>query len=127
MSYWEDKGCLIYGIFLMWLGVVIGLPSLIFDSRHVGICGIIGISVGMVTGAHIDQKKDRSIRKEIPFTYAHFWMMIAYCVSAIITIGFVDIPYDEMRNLGKCAIFYLILPAVVLLIECITKDKTKSR
>lgn len=127
MNYWDDKGCLAYGLFLLWLGIAMGVPSLIFDSREVVICGGIGISIGMAVLSLIDQKEDNSFRKKMPYTYAHFWVFIGYAVSAIFLIGFKDIPYEDMRSLGQSLLCYIPLPVIALIIENNIKEKKEKR
>jgi hypothetical protein len=105
------------------MGAIIWLPEQIYDSRNVGICGIIGFSVALASIALVDQTKEKSFKKEIPFTYAHFWMLIAYAVSSIYLIGFKDIPYEEIKHIGKSIVFYTVLPIIVLIIECIINNR----
>ena len=125
MSQFEKRGCLLNALFFIWMGAIIWIPEQIYDSRNVGICGIIGFSVALASIALVDQTKDKSFKKEIPFTYAHFWMFIAYAISSIYMVGFKDIPYEEIKLIGKSIVFYTVLPIIVLIIECIINDKKK--
>lgn len=127
MSQFEKRGCLLNALFLIWMGAIIWLPEQIYDSRNVGICGIIGFSVALASIALVDQTKDKSFKKEIPFTYAHFWMFIAYAVSSIYIVGFKDIPYEEIKHIGKSIVFYAALPVPVFFIEYFVKDKIEKK
>ena len=75
----------------------------------------------------IDQKEDNSFRKKMPYTYAHFWVFIGYAVSGVLKIGFSKLPYEEMISIGKCTVFYMILPIIALIIECTIRDKRNNK
>lgn len=127
MSYWDDKGCLAYGLFFLWMGIVVGVPSLIFESREVGICSIIGVSIGFAALAGIDQSKKESFKKELPLTYAHLWVLVGYAVSGILKIGFSKLSYDEMIGIGKCTVFYMIFPIIALILDCTIGGKRHNK
>lgn len=122
-----DKGFKLYLLFFLWMGIFLGIPSLIFDCEKVWLCGIIAMSVGIATIAFLDQAKENTFRKEMPVTYMHFWMCIAYAVSGMFVVGFSNLPYDSIRSLGRSLTFYAALPVVVFIIECFIKDKKEKR
>ena len=122
-----DKGFKLYLLFFLWMGIFLGIPSLIFDCEKVWLCGIIAMSAGIATIAFLDQAKENTFRKEMPVTYMHFWMFLAYAVSGMFVVGFSNLPYDSIRSLGRSLTFYAALPVVVFIIECFIKDKKEKR
>lgn len=120
-------GCLSIIIFLIWLGITLGIPSLIFDSEKLFLCWVIAVSVGIVTLAHVDQAKENTFRKLMPVTYIHIWMFLAYAVSGMFVIGFSDMSYDSMESLGKSIVFYAALPVLVVFIESFIRDRIEKK
>lgn len=70
--------------------------------------------------------KERTFKKEIPFTYGHFWMFLAYAVGGMFTIGFGEMDYQAIKTLGKSIVFYAVLPIVALIVESIIKDRSEK-
>lgn len=124
----EDKGCLSIVLFFLWLGIVVGIPCLIF-GKDVGLWATLAASFGLPLGFTISDHPGSKgyLAKELPFTYAHLWIFLAYVVIGIFTIGFTDKSYDAMKCIGKGALFYAILPVVVFFIEGFVKDKIEKK
>ena len=126
MSYWQNNGCLAILLFFCWMGIVVGLPGWIYDSYDVAICGVIGMSIGMAALALMDQKEGRSFKKEIPFTYTHLWIFLAYAVSGIFMVGFGNLSYEDMRAIGKGSVFYILLPIIAFIADCLIFGRNKT-
>ena len=127
MSYFEDKGCLLYGLFFLWLGIACGIPSLIFESNQVGICGIIGISIALGS-LGLSQNKDQYSRINLySFSFYHLWLVLAYIVVAIITIGWCKVDFETMKELAQCSLYYLILLVIVFGIEVCFRSIQEKR
>lgn len=122
-----DKGFKVYIFFLLWLGIVVGVPSLIFDARQVGIIGSIAASIGMAAMVLAEQGKENTFKKDVSVTYGHFWIFLAYAVGGMFTIGFGEMDYEEIKTLGKSIVFYAALPVPVLFIEAFAKDRIEKK
>lgn len=122
-----ENGCLIYGLFLLWLGIVVGIPCIIFDTKQVGITSCIAVSIGMYTMAISGEAKEHTFKKDFSYTYSHFWMFLAYAVGGMFTIGFGDIDYEGIKSLGKSIVFYAVLPVPVFFIEGFVNDRIKKK
>lgn len=122
-----DKGFKAYIFFLLWMGIVIGAPSLIFDARQVAIIGCIAASIGMGAIIIVGQEEESTFKKEISVTYGHFWMFIAYAVGGMFTIGFGEMDYEEIKTLGKSIVFYAALPVPIFLAETFIKDRIEKK
>lgn len=127
MSYWDNKGCLAIITFFLWISIVVGVPSLIFDAREVGIIGVIAMSIGMYAMFLAGEGKEHTFKKEIPFTYGHFWMFLSYAVGGMFAIGFGEMDYLAIKTLGKSIVFYAVLPVPVLFIEGFVNDRIKKK
>lgn len=123
-----DKGFKLYLLFFLWMGIVVGSPCLIFGD-DLALCATLAAGFGPGISSTISSHPDSKgfFMKELPFTYAHYWVFLAYVVIGIFMIGFTDKSYDAMKCIGKGALFYAILPVVVFIIECFIKDRKEKR
>lgn len=122
MSYFEDKGCLLNGLLLLWLGLLTSLPAAIFGERSIAMCGIAAASVGFVSISFACDKEKHPIRYEMKFSFVHLWVLLGYIVAAIICIGF----YDGNKGTAQAILFYAILLILVFIIECIINDRKEK-
>ena len=65
----------------------------------------------------ITNPKDKTFRKEFPFTVYFVCVLFAYALVSTIAVGFADITYEEMRAVVKAIICYIAYPVIVFLIE----------
>lgn len=118
------NGCLAYICFLLWLGIAIGIPSLIWDFDSIGWPCILATGFGLPLGAAFSNSKNSGFfKKELPFTYIHFIIFVFYAVISAIVIGFTNISYESMKSIGQCSVFYAALPVPVVFIESFIRDR----
>lgn len=80
----NTSGCLIYGCFLLWVGVLLGIPSLIWDEQSVNVCGIIALTATLFLTI-FDQFKISFI-KDYPLTFAHLCYVVIYSISLSVSV-----------------------------------------
>lgn len=100
---------------MLWLCIMIFIPKLIFDSKEVAMTGIIAISVSIIS--FINEPKKESFKENYPITHYHIWIFAAYSIVALIRICFMEMEYEEMKDLGRGLFFYLATPACAYFIE----------
>lgn len=112
------KGCLTILVFALWMGIVIWLPTVIFDGvNEIGICACYA-SMGFIFGALSAESNKDSWKSHFPVTVGHLWILILYAVIAMFIIGFKkNIDYESMKQLGRSISYYAALPIVSFLIE----------
>lgn len=115
-----DKPYIIIPIFLLWMGLYIGLPHLFFSGHYIGICAIIGLSVTYAAIPFIESQASQPL-KSFPICIGHFWGFIGYIVSAMIVIAYKDLSYVEIRNLAKSCAIIAAYPIVTFIIDCLIK------
>lgn len=122
MNYFEDKGCLLYGIILLWFVLLTSLPAAIFGERSIAMCGIVAVSVGFVSLSFAYNKEKHPIRYKMKFSFVHLWVLLGYVAAAIINIGF----YDGNKETAQAILFYAILLILVFTIECIINNRNEK-
>lgn len=127
MSYWEDKGCLMYGLFFLWMGVLLGLPHLIFGVEEITYGAIAGLSAAYMSIPAYCHAKEGTIRRDYPFTFSHLCAVFVYAIVTMMVIGFKDMSYEDMRSLGQSLLCYIPLPIIVFIIEYCIKEKEEKR
>ena len=110
------KGCLLAPLAIL----PIILPWWILDSPVVMICGAIAIGLGLAPNL-ITNPKDNTFRKEFPFTVYFVCVLFAYAFVTTIAVGFADMTYEEMRNLCKAILCYIVYPIIAFVIESKSK------
>ena len=110
------KGCLFAPLAVL----PIVLPWCIFDSPATMICGGIAIGLGLAPNL-ITAPKDNAFRKEFPFTVYFVCVLLAYAFVTTIAVGFADMTYEEMRNLCKAILCYIVYPIIAFVIESKSK------
>ncbi len=100
---------------MLWLCVMVFLPRLIFDSSAVGMTGFIAIGISLIS--FIDKPKEGSFKQKLPITYYHIWIFMVYSIIALIRICFMEMEYEEIKDLGRGLFFYLATPACAYFIE----------
>lgn len=121
-------GCLVYIYFFLWLGIAIGIPSLIWGFDSIRWPCILATGFGLPLGAAFSNSENSSFfRKELPFTYTHFIIFVFYAVIGMIVIGFTNISYESMKSIGQCSVFYAGMTILVCIVESIfTKNKRQE-
>lgn len=110
------KGCLLVPLAIL----PIILPWWILGSPVVMICGAIAMGLGLAPNI-ITNPKDNKFRKEFPFTVYFVCVLFAYAFVTTIAVGFADMTYEEMRNLGKAILCYIVYPIIAFVIESKSK------
>lgn len=126
MSYWKDKGCLAFIIFFVWIGIMAGIPSLIFGKESLyGIA--VAMTVAMLGAIECEKAKEGTIRRDYPVAFGHLYAVFSYAIVTMMIIGFKDMSYEDMRSLGQSLLCYIPLPIIVFIIEYCIKEKEEKR
>lgn len=103
------------------------MPSLIFMSGQISMCGIIAFSISLAITVLTESNDKYSIRHNYSFTFYHIWLLSGYLIVAIITIGWTKTEYNEMKELAQCSLFYTILLIIVFIIEAFINTQREKR
>lgn len=80
-----ESGCLIYGFFLLWIGIIWGIPTLIWDESAVNGSGIAGMCAAMVIPVFLNEGKNHFVRG-YPLTTGHLCYVFSYAIAMSIYI-----------------------------------------
>lgn len=121
-----DEGFKIHLLFLLWLGIIVGLPCIILGDS-VAIPGGIAACTIFATIAFVYQEKESSFKKEYIATYSHFWMFLTYAIIGMFKIAFKTIEYDDIKALSQGLIFFAIYPVVTFFIESWLNERRRKK
>lgn len=117
-----DNEWLQIAMFGIWLTTVYLGPMFFCDTGIWLACGIGGGMMGLIALEWFEKDTSASLSKH------HFYALLGYCFAAIMLIGFFkDISYECMKDLGKCAIFYFAVSAIIWLAESIYDSHKESK
>ena len=105
-----ESGCLIYGLFLLWVGILVGIPGIIWDESAVNGSGIAGLITAFVIPVMLEQFKV-SFVKDYPLTAIHLYYTFAYCIAmTIYVIGGEDAELfvSSMFGIGALLISFMV-------------------
>lgn len=109
-------------IFAVWLIMVLACPSYIADTDAWSLPLIIGGLIGAV-GSELNHKDNRPSVSRL-----HFGALLGYCFVSLALIAFSNLSYQEMKDIGKCMIYYSVLTFVIYIIESIIEaDKNQKK
>ena len=80
----NPKGGIIYCAVLTWIGIIVGIPSIIWSESSVGLCGIVAICVTFYLTV-LDQF-DIPFVKDYPLTFLHLCYIIVYSIALAISV-----------------------------------------
>lgn len=107
-----------FSFFASWL------PGKIFDSEEVAKCGLFIAGFGAIFGV---QKADKEgFFKHFYVTLAWWYTLLLYLVAALISIGFRDVTFLDMKALGKAIVYFAALPLISFLVESFIIDSRKK-
>ncbi len=122
-----DKGFKVHILFLLWLGIIAGIPFLIFGESSIAICGIIAVFGGLLLWGSAEKGPKNTFRHDMPLTYAHFGVFIIYAVVAVLTIAFGALDYDGVTCLSRGIFFFITYPVLLFFIESYIIEKKKKK
>ena len=126
MPTYKDNGALLYFLMLGWLGVLSGIPGIVWGNK-VALCAIIAASFGIASLALQNKESKQKSSYEYVFSKVHLCVLIAYIVVGFVTVGFGDVTYDEIRHVAKAVLYFLFVLLIVFIVENLVNDaKEKS-
>lgn len=117
------EGFKVYILFLLWSGILLGVPQLLGLEKNVVISATIALCVALAATIFAQDKKEETVGKKMAGTYCHIWIFLTYCIVAMFRICFTDIDYSAMKDLGLGTIFYAVLVPIALIIEIVYKKR----
>lgn len=124
----KENGCLNSALFFLWVGVIFGLPEIIFETSQVGICAIVGFSISLGYIGLSNSRNKYSITNQYCFTLAHVELLVGYIIATIIIIGWSPkVDYNAMKELAQGSLIYLIILIVVFIIEAHIRSKQERK
>lgn len=104
LNKFPESGCLLYGIFLLWLGVLCGIPSIIWDEYAINGSSLAGTIAAMVIPIILNEFK-LSFVKDYPLTAIHLCYSIVFCITmTIYVIGGEDAELFVSSMVGVAAL-----------------------
>lgn len=114
------SGCLLYGLFLLWVGTLMGIPAIIWDESAVNGSGITGLLAALVIPVMLDQFKI-SFVKDYPLTTIHLCYTFAFSIAmAIYVIG------GEDAELFISAVFGIVALLISFVVDLIFYRENKG-
>ena len=80
-----ESGCLLMGIILLWIGIIWGIPALIWDESAVNGSGLAGMCAFMIIPIMMGSFKNAFVR-DYPLTTGHLCYVFAYAIAMSIYI-----------------------------------------
>lgn len=74
----------IYCIVLAWIGIIVGIPSMIWSESSVGLCSIIAVCVTFYLT--VSDQLDIPFVKDYPLTFLHLCYIIVYSIALAISV-----------------------------------------
>lgn len=108
------SGCVIYGLFLLWVGILMGIPAIIWDESAVNGSGIAGLVAAIVIPVMLKQF-DINFVKDYPLTIIHLCYTFAFSIA--MTIYVIDGEDAELFISSMFGIVALLISFVVDLIN----------
>lgn len=113
MKKLPESGCLIYGFFLLWVGVLLGIPALIWSESAVNGSGIAGMIAAIAIPVMLEQFKI-SFVKDYPLTTIHLCYTFAFSIAmTIYVIG------GEDAELFISAVFGIVALLISFVVDLI--------
>lgn len=113
-------------IFLIWLGLIIGIPSIIF-GESILIPGTIASCAMFVAISSASHAKDNTFKKEYIITYGHFWIFLTYAIIGMIKIAFTSIEYNDMKALSRGLVVFAVYPVIAFCIESWINERRSKK